>query len=477
VLQNQYFIYFFPKEWRMMSSNTTPSSNIFLDLLNMQMNVVKSAANAASGILPDNVTTMVTDLANTITASAENIGSSFTMPKGPASSSSSNSFSLSGFPFNLGNMGESFNMLSQLMSLYDTSKNLYGSWMGAMGKLPAAVSDLASGATVITNAVNGVNDMAQTYFKMSEVLLPVMNAIQSTGLNKDTLEKYLNFDQYNKLVGGLFNLAGPDVMEKFSNQILNLLGQLGEAGGLAGPTVKDMTDQSLKAMGEMASGNYDAAAKIYVGMIDNIQKPTSPLVNMVFFGRDRVAVELTQEMLKSYVMFAAHYAKIQQLILSTGKDAIIDLTARVSEAAKSGKAPQTFDEFFNVWIRTNEAAFDKMFSTDDYARVQGEIATSSAKVKEHTDKFFELMISEFPIAKRSELDEAHQSIHFLKSQVRRLERKLNEQEEAIEELQGGVKSESAKLSAPKTATKPVAKAAPALSAAKKPAAKKPATKK
>lgn len=432
------------------------------------MNVVKSAANAASGVLPGNVTTMVTDLADTISASAENIGSSFSMAKGPASSSSSSSF-----PFNLGSMGDSFNMMSQLMSLYDTSKNLYGSWMGAMGKLPAAVSDLASGATVITNAVNGVNDMAQTYFKMSEVLMPVMKAIQSTGLNKDTLEKYLNFDQYNKLVGGLFNLAGPDVMEKFSSQIVDLLGKLGEAGGLAGPTVKDMTDQSLKAMGEMASGNYDAAAKIYVGMIDNIQKPTSPLTNLVFFGRDRVAIELTQEMLKSYVMFAAHYAKIQQLILSTGKDAIIDMTARVSEAAKSGKAPQTFDEFFNVWIRANEAAFDKMFSTDDYARVQGEIATSSAKVKEHTDKFFELMISEFPIAKRSELDEAYQSIHFLKSQVRRLERKLNEQEEAIEELQGGAKP-AAKAPAPKVAPK---KADPALSAAKKPAAKKPAAKK
>jgi hypothetical protein len=262
-------------------------------------------------------------------------------------------------------------------------------------------------------------------------------------------------------------------MEKFSSQIVDLLGKLGEAGGLAGPTVKDMTDQSLKAMGEMASGNYDAAAKIYVGMIDNIQKPTSPLTNLVFFGRDRVAIELTQEMLKSYVMFAAHYAKIQQLILSTGKDAIIDMTARVSEAAKSGKAPQTFDEFFNVWIRANEAAFDKMFSTDDYARVQGEIATSSAKVKEHTDKFFELMISEFPIAKRSELDEAYQSIHFLKSQVRRLERKLNEQEEAIEELQGGAKP-AAKAPAPKVAPK---KADPALSAAKKPAAKKPAAKK
>lgn len=445
-----------------MSNNTTSGSNIFLDLLNMQMNVVKSAANAASGVLPGNVTTMVTDLANTITASAENIGSSFTMPKAPGSTSS-------GFPFfNFGELGTSFNVMSQLMSLYDTSKNLYGSWMGAMGKLPAAVADLTAGGTVITNAVNGINDMAQMYFKLSEVLTPVMNAMQSSGLNKDNLEKFLNFDQYNKLVGSLFNLAGPDVMEKFSNQIVSLLGQLGESSGFAGTTVKELTDQSLKAMGEMASGNYDAAAKIYLGMIDNIQKPSSPIVNMVFFGRDRVAIELTQEMLKSYVLFAAHYAKIQQLILGTGKDAIVDMTGRIMDAAKSGKAPQTFDEFFNVWIRANEAAFDKMFSTDEYARVQGEIATSSAKVKEHTDKFIELLLSEFPIAKRSELDEAYQSIHHLKAQVRRLERKLNEQEEAIEAMNDDA-PKAAKVAAPKAVAK-----APEV---KKPTTKAPATKK
>lgn len=431
------------------------------------MNVVKSAANAASGVLPNNVTTMVTDLANTITASAENIGSSFTMPKAPGAASS-------GFPFfNFGDFGASFNVMSQLMSLYDTSKNLYGSWMGAMGKLPAAVADLTAGGTVITNAVNGINDMAQMYFKLSEVLTPVMNAMQSSGLNKENLEKFLDMNQYNKLVGSLFNLAGPDVMEKFSNQILGLLGQMGEAGGFAGTTVKELTDQSLKAMGEMASGNYDAAAKIYLNMIDGIQKPSSPLVNMVFFGRDRVAIELTQEMLKSYVLFAAHYAKIQQLILGTGKDALVEMTGRVMDAAKAGKAPQTFDEFFNVWIRTNEAAFDKMFSTDEYARIQGEIATSSAKVKEHTDKFFELMLSEFPIAKRSELDEAYQSIHHLKAQVRRLERKLNEQEEAIEAMGGGTPTPKA---APKAAAAPKA-LAPKAAPAKKPAAKKPAAKK
>ncbi len=436
----------------------------------MQMNVVKSAANAASGVLPGNVTTMVTDLANTITASAENIGSSFSMPKGPGAGSSS-----SGFPFfNFGDFGSSFNAMSQLMSLYDTSKNLYGSWMGAMGKLPAAVADLTAGGTVLTNAVNGINDMAQMYFKLSEVLTPVMSAMQSAGLNKDNLGKFLDFDQYNKLVGSLFNLAGPDVMEKFSNQIVGLLGQLGEAGGFAGPTVKELTDQSLKAMGEMASGNYDSAAKIYMNMIDGIQKPSSPLVNMVFFGRDRVAIELTQEMLKSYVLFAAHYAKIQQLILGTGKDALVDMTGRIMDAAKSGKAPQTFDEFFNVWIRANEAAFDKMFSTDDYAKIQGEIATSSAKVKEHTDKFFELMLSEFPIAKRSELDEAYQSIHHLKAQVRRLERKLNEQEETLDAMNGGG---SASVSAAKTATKAAPKAvAKKPAAAKAPAKKLPAKK-
>jgi hypothetical protein len=295
------------------------------------------------------------------------------------------------------------------------------------------------------------------------------------------LQKYLSLDEYNKIIAQTFNFPAEETMKKFTEQINSLVKYLGDVGQIAGTNVGELTQMSSKAMTALASGNVEEAAKVYVNMIDSIQKPVNPLTNMVFFGRDRVAIDLLQEMLKSYVMFAAHYTKMQQMVFSTGKDALTNMTGYIIQQAQKEKAPRTFDEFFQIFVGSSEAAFDTLFNKDEYAKLQGELSVSGARVKEHTDKFMELMISELPIATRSELDEAYKSIHFLKTQVRRLERKLSEQEESIEAMSGG-KKPAAKADAPvaKAAPKaaaPKATAAKAAPAKKAPAAKKPAAKK
>lgn len=470
----------------------TTSGNIFTDLLNMQMEVVKKAADAAGEVLPNNITgnlsTMLGDLAGTVATTLSNTGSSFTnfaniggMGDDAKQSSS--------FPFNMipniGNLASMPAFMGNITSLYDTWKNLYGSWMGAMGRVPAAMSDMVNNGSVVVGAVNNLTTMAQTYFKLSELMSPVIKMAQDTGLTAEMLQKYLSLDEYNKIIAQTFSFPAEETMKKFTEQINSLVKYLGDVGQIAGTNVGDITKMSTKAMSAFASGNVDEAAKLYVNMIDNIQKPVNPLTNMVFFGRDRVAIELLQEMLKSYILFAAHYTKMQQMVFSTGKDALTNMTTYIIEQAKAEKAPRTFDEFFHIFVGSSEKAFDLLFNKDEYAKLQGELSVSGARVKEQTDKFMELMISELPIATRSELDEAYQSIHFLKTQVRRLERKLAEQEESIEALGG---KPVAKVSAPKAAPATIApkaaatksaapkatvKAAPAKKApAKKPAAKK-----
>ena len=474
----------------------TQSGNIFTDLLNMQMEVVKKAADAAGEVLPTNLTgnltTILGDLAGTVATTISNTGSSFTGFSNIGGIGDDTKQSSSSFPFNLipsiGNLGSMPAFLGNVTSLYDTWKNLYGSWMGAMGRVPAAMSDMVNNGSVVVGAVNNLTNMAQTYFKLSELLSPVIKMAQDTGLTAEMLQKYLSLDEYNKIIAQTFSFPAEETMQKFTDQINTLVKYLGDVGQIAGTNVGEITQMSSKAIAAFASGKVDEAAKIYVDMIDSIQKPVNPITNMVFFGRDRVAIDLLQEMLKSYVLFAAHYTKMQQMVFSTGKDALTNMTGYIIEQAKKEKAPRTFDEFFQIFVGSSEAAFDTLFNKDEYAKLQGEISVSGARVKEHTDKFIELMISELPIATRSELDEAYQSIHFLKTQVRRLERKLAEQDEALESL-GGKKSVSAPKAVAKAAPAKAesvkaapAKAAPKAAApkaasAKKPAAKKPAAKK
>ena len=462
----------------------TTNGNILTDLLNMQLEVVKKAADAAGEVLPanltGNITTMLGDLAGTVATTISNTGSSFT---GFANIGGMGDDAKQGgvFPFNLlpnvGNLTSMPAFMNNITSLYDTWKNLYSSWMGAMGRVPAAMSDMMNNGSVVVGAVNNLTSMAQTYFKLSELISPVIKMAENTGLTPEMLQKYLSLEEYNKIISQTFNFPAEETMKKFTDQINTLVKYLGDVGQIAGTNVGEITQMSSKAMSAFMSGNVDEAAKLYVGMIDSIQKPVNPISNMVFFGRDRVAIELLQEMLKSYVLFAAHYAKMQQMVFSTGKDALTNLTNYIVKQAKEEKAPRTFDEFFQIFIASSEQAFDTLFNKEEYAKLQGELSVSGARVKEHTDKFIELMVSELPIATRSELDEAYKSIHFLKTQVRRLERRLAEQDDAIVAL-GGKKSSSAepKDEAAAKATAPKAAAPAKKVAAKAPAKKAPAKK-
>lgn len=458
------------------------SGNIFTDLLNMQLEVVKKAADAAGEVLPANVTgnitTMLSDIAGTVATTINNTGSSFT---GFANigSMGDDAKPAQGFPFNmipnlpgLGNMPQ---IMGNITSLYDTWKNLYSSWMGAMGRVPAAMSDMVSNGSVVVGAVNNLTNMAQTYFKLSEMMAPVIKMAENTGLTPEMLQKYLSLDEYNKIISQAFSFPSEETMKQFTEQINMLVGYLGGVGQIAGTNVGELTQMSAKALTAFTQGKVDDAAKIYVDMIDSIQKPVNPITNMVFFGRDRVAIELLQEMLKGYVLFAAQYSKMQQMVFGVGKDALANMTGYIILQAKEGKAPRTFDEFFHIFVGASEKAFDVLFNKDEYAKLQGELAVSGARVKEQTDKFVELMISELPIATRSELDEAYKSIHFLKTQVRRLERKLAEQEEAMESAPA--KKAAPKATAAQPATKPAAKAAPKASASKAAPAKKAPAKK
>jgi predicted nucleic acid-binding Zn-ribbon protein len=121
---------------------------------------------------------------------------------------------------------------------------------------------------------------------------------------------------------------------------------------------------------------------------------------------------------------------------------MFELTSRMADMAKKGEQPKTYDDFFKLWVKANEVAFDNIFKTEEYSRIQGELQNTSMHIRKYADGLMELAIDDVPVAKRSELDEAYKYIHDLKRKVHALERKVEAQEEAIAAL-GGKSSASA----------------------------------
>jgi len=401
------------------------NNNVFADMFTMQMNMMKNMTNAANSMA--NAAPMFGTTANNpfmpfMNAAFTNNPFMNAMNTGANASSSA------------------ANPMNQMFSLFDTWKNLYNSWASAMGKMPhmpmeGMLNMLPN--TAASDAFNQMTTMASSYFKLFEFWAPLMQAIQEREFNEETFRAMFDPEQYNRILNSVFNYVSPEMMQQFTNQLTSLVSAYGESVQHGGADMSEMMQQSMQAMSLIQEGKTDEASKIYVEMASKAQKPFGPLLRMVFIGKDRTALELMQELLKHYVVFTAQYNKLQQSTSSVGQKALYEAMRHVTEMNKSGNPPKSFDEFFKMWVRTSEQAFDALFKTEEYGRLQGEMQTSSMKIREYSDKLMELAMSDIPVATRSELDEAYKSIQTLKRQVRSLERKVDEQSDVIAELNGG----------------------------------------
>jgi polyhydroxyalkanoate synthase subunit PhaE len=345
--------------------------------------------------------------------------------------------------------GDPAQAAQQMFGLYDTWRTMYNSWASAMGKMSNPLQNMVSGFQnpLASDAFSNMTNMASTYFRLFEFWQPMMKSMQSMmpdmvnamnaanaanpaggTWNEEAFSKAFasTFDpeQYNRIMNAMFNFVSPDVLENFSKQVTQMMEVLGTNAQNSSTDINDMMQKSMEAMQHLASGNMDEATRTYVEMISTAQKPLTPLAKMVFIGKDRTTLELTNELLKQFMVFTAQYNKLNGKVREAGQSALQNLTRQLAEQAASGSQPKTYDDFFKMWVKSNEKAFDALFNTEEYGYLQGEMQTTSMLIRKHSDMLMELAVSDFPVATRSELDEAYESIHDLKRRVRSLERAL-----------------------------------------------------
>jgi class III poly(R)-hydroxyalkanoic acid synthase PhaE subunit len=435
----------------MATSTTNAANNVFADLFNMQMNFMKTMTNSATGPF----------------GNLMNMNPFLNMGNGTSGANAANAMNT------MSNAAEAAS--NQMFALYDSWRTMYNSWASAMGKMPNPLQGMMTAFPnpASSDAFSNMSTMANTYFRLFEFWQPMLKTMQEMmtrgeNWNEDSFKAMFDPEQYGRIMNSVFNFVSPDALQSFQSQVQKLLTTMSESSQASGADMSEMMQQSMQAMSQFASGNVDEAVKTYVDMMSRAQKPLSPVAKMVFIGKDRTALELTDNLLKQYSIFSAQYTKMQQMVSTAGQKAMFELTNRVAEMAKKGEQPKTYDDFFKLWVKSNEVAFDAIFKTEEYSRIQGELQNTSMHIRKYADGLMELAMDDVPVAKRSELDEAYQYIHELKRRVRALERKVEAQEETIASL-GGKSASAANGSASgsKTAVAKTAASTPKKTTTKK----------
>lgn len=178
-------------------------------------------------------------------------------------------------------------------------------------------------------------------------------------------------------------------------------------------------------------------------------------LDMPAFGYAREHQERLQAFARAGTEFQQAAQAFQALVAEAGQEAFSRFESLLAQRTGEGKPIESSRALFDLWIDAAEDAYADLALSERFQRAFGEYVNAQMRVRAGMQKEVELMLAQWGIPGREEVDAAHRKAAGLERELRRLRDRLD----ALERRAG---SEAAT-----PASKPVSSAAKAPPAGKK----------
>jgi class III poly(R)-hydroxyalkanoic acid synthase PhaE subunit len=316
-------------------------------------------------------------------------------------------------------------------SWFKSQEKFIENWMETSKKMQESVVGLGAPGEGIKETVGVVADTASklfsssnVYMKLTEIWLPLLNAIRERAGNIDSYMNLLDPAKYKEAMDQIFGLSSPETMTAFYDQAVKLLQTYStSAMGFMGPWTEAM-QKNVKIFPQFAEGHPESFMNIFHNMFNTFDSTFGKVFHVPAVGKDREKVTLLLGTFDDLAVNMAKNTEYQHAIYVTGITAMKKVIESIAEKIKSGEEIKSLNEFFDLWIDTNEKTYLALFQTEEFSKLQGELLESTMTVRKHFFKLMELYLYDFPIALRSEMDDLYKTIYDLKKKVWSFEKQM-----------------------------------------------------
>ncbi|MGI5876073.1 MAG: poly(R)-hydroxyalkanoic acid synthase subunit PhaE [Dethiobacteria bacterium] len=331
----------------------------------------------------------------------------------------------------LGKMGTLWSQGLPYGSVYqDWMKGFASGYRGFMNFLPLSIS----------------SDTFERMMQAGEIanhLLFLWHSIFVNLPDKDDIEKWKEFskswlENYNRILDYSLSLHFPEPFRS----LLKTPAEMGELSqkvifNFLQPWVEASKNLQVKYL-EAVKGDREAYLDFIKLWNEAYQNSFGKMLRLPAFGWSREALESWSASTDSFMKHLAATNKFLAAILKTGQDVMEHLLKKIVEMAEKGQAPSTFNEFYQLWWRTNEEAYLELFKTDIFSRLIGETVDAWVLFKKQYDNLIDDLISQsLPIPTSKEMDDLYKTVY----QVRKT---VKEHSMKIEKLDALMESQSTK---------------------------------
>lgn len=306
--------------------------------------------------------------------------------------------------------------------------NIYNNWMGALNNTYDAFAKNIPGG-VNKDAFKNFFEGSQVYLKLQQFWQPALDAFKNGNFNAEAFKKFYTPENYKQVTETLFNswFHTANMKDVFDASIKNIHEFFTSQNNLSkeyNQAFKNLANEYPQLVG----GDFAKLADLYKNANNVFAKTFEPVLKLAGAGKEKVAIEENIALLDKIAEFSVKQAQLQYQLYTTTQQAVEATSKKAFEkyeklSPEAAKA-QSFNEFYNEWVKTNEDLFTGLFASEDFSKLKGDLLNISMDVKKHFEKQFENVFNVYPVVFRSEVDELYKTIHDLKKQVKALEARL-----------------------------------------------------
>ena len=266
---------------------------------------------------------------------------------------------------------------------------------------------------------------SDTLQKLYELWQPMLNAIRDKTIDPNNYTDLTDPAKIKQLFEKLFSFDfdAMSQLQKQTAQYADLYQQFG----------KPWTEAAKTHSSDFMQGNFKQHEFHPEALILQMQaayalfeNTTGKIFSTPAVGKDREKMELMSACAKAMSTFAAKNIEYQQMMQATGQEAMKAVVKTLAEKVEAGEKFEKFDEFFALWIDVNEKTFNQLFQTKAFSQKRNAMTEAGFSARKLYNEIVENQLADFPIARRSEMDEVYKLIYDLRKQVKSMETQIQE---------------------------------------------------
>lgn len=312
----------------------------------------------------------------------------------------------------------------QLKSFYQgesAAQNPFEAWQ----KMAVEAASAGTDADVVKDTLFKAFGSSGAYQKLFELWKPVLKAVQNQNLDPESWKEMMDPARIKEVVDKLFNLdaAGADHLKSQMAQFSELLSSNSEHFG---KPWMDAAMRNMQSFPQFAQGHPEVLMQMFHNLFNAFDGTVGRSFHVPAVGKDREKMELMSRCIDDMSVYAAKNVEYQHTMYLTGLDAMEKVMAELALKIESGEEIKKFDDFFDLWIDTNEKTFYQLFQTPDFSKLKGELLDAGLNARKHYFKLMEMNLFDLPIALRTEMDDLYKTIYELRKKVKKMESQMKE---------------------------------------------------